>query len=397
MQALSGTVGDGGANARHDAALVQAMLVQAKRPAALDPKQPKYLGAIDGDFGGNSKGALRQFQNDQVFVSADGRTSVTVAGAKDGLVVAGDPTWLKLVAAMPADFADMRVLTGSKTVYIPGTTAELSSARNLTGLTFEAAFRAAVVRLIPQVYEDTGIVVSVCEDGDRRLFQTQYDLLTSGRNVTDAGPGESNHNYGQAVDLGFAGLRWLRRNGTVVKEDSWMHQLDPSQQAVGESLFFWDMLRRAGTTAGLFRGPFKDRPHLQTWPDAGIDMASRLAVLLTSSGTMRWTGRAQRYQCDLGYGGRFFDMGSAAQIWNGQATVTAAILIQARAQAAPAVPPRPAAPAAGAAAVAGAAAAARGRPAAPAGVTAADVAAMKAALQANFAAADANWPAWRPR
>ncbi len=372
------------------------MLVQAKRPAALDPQQPKYLGAIDGDFGANSKAALRQFQHDQVFASADGRTSVAVAGAKDGLVVAGDPTWLKLVAAMPADFADMRVLTRSKTVYIPGTTAERDAATRLSGLTFEASFRTALVRLVTRVFADTGIVVSVCVDGDRRRFQTQYDLLTSGRNVTNSGPGESNHNYGQAVDLGFAGLRWLRRNGTIVaNEDSWMHQLDPNQQATGESLLFWEMLRGAGTTAGLFRGPLSDRPHLQAWADAGIDMANRLAVLLTSSGTKRWTGRAQRYQCDLGYGGRFFDVGSAAQIWNNQATTTAADLTLARAQAAAAVPPRPAAPTARAAAVAGAAA--RGRPAGPPAVTAAEVAAMKAALRADFAAADVNWQAWRPR
>jgi hypothetical protein len=41
MQTLSGTVGDGGINARHDTALVQAILLLTARPAILAPKQPK--------------------------------------------------------------------------------------------------------------------------------------------------------------------------------------------------------------------------------------------------------------------------------------------------------------------------------------------------------------------
>ena len=332
MQALSGTVGDGGANARHDAALVQAMLVQAKRPAALDPKQPKYLGAIDGDFGGNSKGALRQFQNDQVFVSADGRTSVAVAGAKEGLVVAGDPTWLKLVAAMPADFADMRVLTGSKTVYIPGTTAELSLARNLTGLTFEAAFRAAVFRLITQVYDDTGIVVSVCEAGDRRDFQTQYDLLTSGRNVTDAGPGESNHNYGQAVDLGFAAApaaQERNRSGERGLVDAPARSQPAGRRRVAVLLGHAaprgnDLRLVSRAILRIVRTGRLGPTRASTWP-ASSPFDHEL-----------WHDALDRTRSALpmrpGYGDRFSDMGSAAQIWNGQATVTAAILIEARAE-----------------------------------------------------------------
>lgn len=390
MQTLTGTVGDGGANARHDCALVQAMLVLAKRPVALDSRQPRYLDAIDGDCGGNTKLALRQFQDDQVFVAPDGRTSVPVAGAKYGLVARNDPTWLKLAASVRAGFADLRALAGSKTVYIAGTAEQRRAATSLAGLTFHAPFRATLIHLIMRVHDETGIVVSVCADGDRRDFQTQYDLLTSGRNVTHAGPGESNHNFGQAVDLGFTGLRWLRRDGSVVEnEDSWMHQLDPNQQASGESLFFWDMLRDIGTKAGLFRGPAADRPHLQAWSDAGMDMADRLAGLLTSSGKMRWTGRAQRYQCDLGYGGRFFDVGTAAQIWNRQGTINEGVLAQARDQPAAAGRPRPAA--------AGGAVAARGRsvPAPP--VTAQEIAAMKVALRDDFVAADANWQAWRPR
>jgi hypothetical protein len=395
MQTLSGTVGEAGANARHDAALVQAILVLSERPATLDPRRSHYLTDIDGDCGPATKQAIRQFQYDQVFVSARGGSSQAVAGATAGRITPGDTTWTKLVAAVPRQFIDLRVLPTSKTVYVGATAGQRdASLARVAQLTFEATFRNNVVAVIRRLYDDTGIVCSVCRDGDRRTFQTQYDIYTSPRNVnhsiTGAGPGESNHNFGQGVDLGFQGLRWLRTNGTVVEnEDWWMHQLDPAQRATGESLIFWNVLRDTGAQLGLFRGPANDRPHLQAWNDAGIDMADRLADLSTRSGRMRWTGRNQRYQCDLGFGGRYFDVGSAAQIWNRQATITEAVLNQARGQGAG----QPAAP--GAPAGRGGAAVAT-PPAAPA-ATVQDVATTRSALRDDFDAADLAWQNWRPR
>ncbi len=400
MQSLTGTVGDGGANARHDVALVQAILVLTQRPANLDPLRSHYLTTIDGDCGDRTKQAIRQFQADQVFVSPGRNSSQVVSGATAGRVAPGDTTWARLVGAVPTQFAGLRVLTGSKTVYVAATVGQRdTSLARVAQLTFEPTFRNSVVAVIRRLYDDTGIACSVCRDGDRRTFQTQYDLLTSGRGVTNAGPGESNHNFGQAVDLGFQGLRWLRANGVVVEnEDWWLHQLDPRQRADGEALIFWNALRNAGTQVGLHRGPVADRPHLQAWSDAGVDMANRLADLLTRSGRMRWTGQNQRYQCDLGFGGRFFDVGSAAQIWNRQATVTEAMLTQARAQAAG----RIAGQGAGAAGVGlgaptGAAGGAATAVRPNAAVTAQDVTAMREALRADFEAADAAWQSWRAR
>ena len=259
MQPLRGTVGEGGVNARQDSALVQAMLVLTRRPSDLDPNRPRYLAVIDGDCGDRTKRAIRQFQNDQVFVGPHRNTSAPVPGATAGRVVAGDPTWRQLLAAVPPEFGDLRVLEGSKTVYVAAMAADQAESINgISALTFQPTFRNQLVVLVGRIFNAYGIVCSVCRDGDRRTFQTQYDLLTSGRNVTHAGPGESNHNFGQAVDLGFRGLRWLRADGTVVEdEDWWLHQMDPRQLATGESLFFWNMLRNAGTAAGLHRGPVR--------------------------------------------------------------------------------------------------------------------------------------------
>lgn len=390
MQTLTGTVGDKGVNARHDVALVQAMLALTQRPARLDPGRAKYLSLIDGDCGKGTQAAIRQFQNDQVFVGPAGNALQAVPGATAGRVAPGDPTWTKLRAALPAEYSDLRALNGSKTVYVAATAEQASaSVARVAQMTFGAAFRTLVIGLVGRIHSRHGIAIAVCREGDRRSFQTQYELLTSGRGVTHAGPGESNHNFGQGVDLGFANLRWLRPDARVVEnEDAWLHQLDPQQRVTGEALFFWDVLRSEGLQTGMHRGPLGDRPHLQAWPDAGIDMAARLADLLTRAGNMRWTGRNQRYQCDLGFGGRFFDAGSAAQVWGGQATITVATLMQARAQAVARLDSAAMLVRVGAL-----------QPAASgtAAVTAQDVAAMQAALRADFVAADAGWQHWRVR
>jgi hypothetical protein len=305
--------------------------------------------------------------------------------ATAGLVAPKDATWRKLVEKVHPDFANLRVLSGGKTVYVAATATQLQSRiSEVTTLTFAPAFRQRVIACINQVHALYGIALGVCTNGDRRTFQTQYNLLTGGGNVTHAGPGESNHNFGMAVDLGFRGLHWLRKEGTVVEDETyWLHRLNPNQNVIAaEALRFWEVLRSVGTSAqiGMFRGPVGDRPHLQNWNDVGVDMAARLANLLTRVGTMRWTGAHQRYQCDLGYGGLLFAVGSARQIWNRQAIVTISMITQARAAAAAAHPPSPGAnPAPGPT---------------PPPVTAADVTAMQAELRRQFELADANWSSW---
>ena len=368
VQNLSGSVGEKGTNAVHDVALVQAILVLAKRPASVDPKTPQYLTSYDGGYGKKTKEAIENFQSDFVFVGPDGKSCEAVANATLGLISPGDATWTKLALAPPASLRDLRVLTSSKTVYVPGTVQELLASRlAVANATFEPGFRVKVVNLINRLYDCYGLVASVSRDGSRRTFQTQYDLLTSGREVTKAGPGESNHNFGQAVDLGFKDLRWLKCDGSVVAgETSWFHKLDAYKPLANQSMKFWDVLRAERTYAGLFRGPIADRPHLQAWDDHGIDMADRLADLLTRTGMMCWTGRAQRYKCDLGYGGAHYDVGTAAEIWTANATVSAATIALASKRKATAV-------------------------------TADDVCDMQLRLQQDFQTADANWQAWRSK
>jgi hypothetical protein len=389
MKLISDSVGTNGANKISDVALVQAILLKITRPATRTTPAAPYLTSYDGDCGKNTKDAIRAFQDDRVFISADGRACAPNPQATAGVVKPADATWQKLLEAVDPKFSDMRVLDGGKTVYLAATQEQLTRRINaVAGLTFAPAFRHKVIACINRMYELYGIAIGVCRQGDRRTFQAQYDLLVGGNNVTHAGPGESNHNFGMAVDLGFEGLRWLKKHGAVTEnETSWFHILNPNQNVIGpEAMRFWKALRAVGTspTVGTFRGPESDRPHLQNWDDAGVDMATRLADLLTRSGKMRWRGAHQAYQCDLGFGCDFYTVGSARKIWNRQATVTIHMLTQARAAHLAAVgvgvgagqPPGPPAP--------------------PPPFTSDDVVSMQQALRRDFEAAEANWQNWTP-
>lgn len=384
MQAIRNSVGDGGTNERSDSALVQAILAKTTRAAAPGRPAGPYLTRIDGDAGNNTKNAIRNFQNEHVFVNEATQQSVPNPAATPGIVRPSDATWTKMLEKVDPAFSDMRVLIGGKTVYVAATEnqkqAKITAAN---ALTFTQIFRTRVINCITQMHTLHGIAIGVCPQGDRRTFQAQYDLLTSGRGVTNAGPGESNHNFGMAADLGFAGLRWLRETGTVVEnEDPWLHQLDPGQTLVPEALKFWDTLRAVGTSpaVGAFRGPVADRPHLQNWNDANVSMTRRLAVHLTNSGTMRWERAAGAYRCDLGFGGTLFTVGTAAQIWNREATITADMIRQGRAAQAGARPQQ---------------GGQQARPAA-APVTEQDVRDMRTELRRQFDLADANWENWTP-
>jgi len=375
MQSITGTVGDGATNHPSDVALVQAILLKTVRPNAPGRLATPYLASYDGVCGPVTATAIRNFQTDFVFVSRAGNASVPTPNATAGRVLPGDATWTKLLAQVAPEFVNLRVLPGGRLVYVEASAQELQAKlMALMPLTFAPLFSVTVRNCINAMHRVHGLAIGVCPQGDRRTFQAQYALLMGGRNVTQAGPGESNHNFGMAADVGFAGLRWLHANGAVdVNETPWMHHL--TAQGAGHASLFWDALRAVGTSGavGAFRGPIHDRPHLQNWSDANVSMGVRLAVHLQASGAMRWSFAGSTYRCDLGLGGAHFDVGTAAQIWNLEATLTVNSLTQARA----------------------AVATAQKKPA-PAAATAADVTAMRQALRGQFDLADTNWRAWTP-
>lgn len=384
MQAIGKAVGDAQPNDVSDVTLIQAALVKIARPLAKGRVAGPYLPSYSGTFGKGTADALTAFQNDH---------KLSGARVTGGHVNPGDATFQALAAALPRDVADLRVLQHARTAYLGGSQADFTN--RLTeagGKSFTAAFVLKVNATIRRMFTETGLVLAVDPDGDHRTFQKQYALRTSGRGVTHAGPGESNHNFGGAVDLGFKGLRWLKPDGTMVQEAGWWLAGMPAnnQQA------FWDKLRSTGIACGAFRGPLGDRPHLQNWNDAGVSMVSRLAVLLTRSGSMKWTAAHGVYNCDLGFGGALVPVGTSIQIWEQRATVDAPTIRRLRTahQAHGAAPRGPAQnPEPARHAPTPHRPGASGRPI----VDDAGVTAMRQSLRHQFDVAEAHWRDWTAR
>lgn len=394
MQTITGSVGHGGANKVHDVALVQAMLLKIPRPFQQVPQYSTYLSSYDGACGPATIAAIKDFQKDYVFAQAQAATAVAgkpapvlstilpflATDAKEGVVAPDDSTWQQLLFNVPLAFSDMRVLNGGKTVYLAATEEDCqASVADVMKRTFNEAFRAKVIAVIQAVFKNYAIAMRVTPDGGRRTFDQQDAILRRGDGATHAGPGESNHNYGQAADFGFPGLPWLKSDGSVTKHETpWLAKLSPGAVPNAQAMCFWNVLRSTGIAQGLFRGPESDRPHLQSWSDAGVNMGRRLADLLNKSGSMKWSSFHSsadghyHYKSDLGLGGDLIDAGMGSDIWNESATITLAALQQA----------------------VNAAATRTGTP--PKTVTAADVTAMKKELRRQFGLADANWQNWTP-
>lgn len=390
MQSITGSVGAHGANSVSDVALVKAMLVKAPRASA--GPHGGYLAAYNGTADQPLTDAVTAFQRDR-----------GVRGAA-GLIAPGDATWTALVRQVPADLQDMRILAGSRVVYLGATQQQrAASLASVAQAAFAAQFALKIRTLLERMYTDHGLTMVLAPKGGRRTFGEQQAIMDLSPAATHAGPGENNHNYGQAVDLGYTGLRWLHANGGVgVEQKPYLDGL--KAEFAGQDAFFWTAYRTVGHAVGTFNGPAWDLDHQQNWSDHGTSMSRSLAHLLSLSGRMRWSasgGHPNQYSSDLGFGGATVPVGSASQIWKGQATVTAAQITRLRAAAAqrahggrppapngrPGAPPMP-----GGGAVPGAGPAGGH----PAQASAADVAAARAALQQTFHAADANWQSWTP-
>jgi hypothetical protein len=400
MPDIKDSVGEGGANQPHDVALVQAML----RIVRDKHNRPYLQGHYDGAYGKITKNAIIAFQQDHNLVvpptplppalpgptpsatpilplpSALAGAIGAAAGAlaagigalfqeKLGLVRVGAATIQKLTAMLPSESTDIRIIEGTRTVYWPGSFFDaFAEEQRIAGdPNLEPNFRAVVADLVRLMFERHRIVLTVTPSGGRRTFQKQYQLLTE-TTSTQAGPGESNHNFGQAVDIGFKGLKWMRGNGAAGPpsgDDWWLQGLAAASSAKANEM--WAARNKiAFDELKLFKSNLKgDLIHVQKFSDDNVSMRRSLADLLTRAGAMKWEHSGQ-YKCDLGGGGALFAVGTAAAVWKGQASVTAAEI-----------------------------AGATGVPAST--IKAADVAAMRQKLKADMEAAEANWTLWQAK
>jgi len=391
MPDITDSVGEGGTNKVHDVALVQAMLSVIK-----DAKGNTYLDDYDGKYGHHTKAAIIKFQTDQALLKPPAKGTAgaapPAAGEKEGLVAKGSDTLTKLVAAIPADYKEMRIIENTSTVYFPGTEADSKTSSTAIKNTqdLETQFRGKVATLVTKMFETHKIVLWVTASGGHRSFEEQFQIFVKNQ-TTKAGPGESNHNFGRAVDIGFNGLQWLKGGGVIVKnEDWWLNKLTKDgKDKTGnkKAAEFWKARDAIAIPLGLFNSILDgDDDHLQSFDDH-LPNDKALVDLMNRVGALKWEAEhatPRRYLCDLGFGGKKFNVGKATDIWSLKGTVTKAMIAEGRTEALKA-----------AAQQKGAAALKAVVPVKESDIKDDDVKQMKQSLKDDFLAAEKEWLQWK--
>ena len=396
MPTLTNSVGDTGANAKHDVALVQLMLRLAKNSKGVSYYGTNYTGAYDTA----TKTAIAAFQKDNNIQTVD--TPTAKATEKSGLLQPSSKTFAKLNAALPAKYVDMRIIPNTNLVYLPASSgdAQASAAAVSTKADLDVSFRAKVAAVVNTMYANNKIALAVVGPGWRRDFATQ-----AAQTRTGAGPGESNHNFGRAVDLGFKSFTWIDGAGNIKKEGGW---LGSPSLGNGKSEQMWNARDAVAVKGqGLFLTSFGgERVHLQNFADATVSGRRSLAKLLTTVGTMKWQHTKNQYHADLSLGVKEIDVGTSKQIWNETSPITQTSVATAAAGKDMTVLIGNPLFAKLDAVKAAAKAIANAKPGAPVPVakatlaakdiTANDLKVIRAALKAEFEAADTNWQKWVP-
>lgn len=364
MPDIKDSVGEGGANKNHDVALLQAMLKVVK-----DAKGNAFLTTnYDGAYGGNTKTAIVNFQKEQgTGADKPGPTQETF-----GFVAKDGPTIKKLNDVLPADYKDIRIIEGTRTVYWPMKDTESTDSQNaITGKAdLDKDFRTKVGQLVQLMFDRHKIALTVTDSGWRRTFQKQYELATQPTPPTKAGPGESNHNFGMAVDIGFKGWKWMRGDGTSKVDDWWLNSL--AKVSAAKSREMWEARNKIAFTE-LTMHPSAlagDLIHVQKLSDANVSMRLSLADLLDRVGTMHWEFKNSQYHTDFGLGGDRYPVGNSKQIWDKTAPISATDLATALTKS--------------------------GTPTKAASITAKELDAWRAKLRTEFETAEAKGADWKP-
>jgi len=354
-----------------------------------------YLPDYDGKYGPATKAAITAFQTDQSLIAKPGAAKAD-AGVleKAGFVDKRSTTLAKLVAALPADYKDLMIIENTSTVYLPGSEADAkASAASINAtVNLEPAFRGKVAQLVNLMYSTHKIVLSLTGSGGYRDFQKQYQIQLQSAGATHAGPGESNHNFGRGVDIGFNNFQWIKAGGQKAVDDWWLNVLTKKEKDAvvnKKALQLWMARDAIGVKGapGLFNSILDgDTDHLQSFDDH-LPNDRALADLLNRVGKLKWEAEhkiPRRYNSDLGLGGKMFNVGSAKDIWTLSATVTKAMIAQAKNDIA-----------LNAAKLKGPAAVKAFVPLKEADIKADDIVNVRKALKADFVTAEAKWLDWK--
>jgi len=153
-------------------------------------------------------------------------------------------------------------------------------------------------------------------DGGFRTFKEQHELKTENKKP----PGESFHNYALAVDLGC--WQWVDNNGEEHDGDYWLEKMEKAgDYGAAYANAIWNTRDKFAKAHGLVPVS-SERIHLQL---AGKTCEHTLAALLNKVGRSKYKYRGSaktQYTCDFGKGGAYYSIGTATQMWAGNAAVS---------------------------------------------------------------------------
>jgi hypothetical protein len=344
MVDITKTVGDQGNNSSEDVALVQLMLRVVKNAKG----QPYFGSNYNGAYDQTLKTAILAFQQDQKLVAAiapavpGGKQPVKApppAGLaeKPGLVGPDSKTLTTLISKLPDNLKDIRIIPGTKTIYVEGKQgqAAISAATIRAETQLNEEFRGKIAQLVDTMYADHKIALDVePQTGWRRDFAAQVSVVNKNPDATGAGPGESPHQFGRAVDIGFKGFKWVAGDGSIKNDNYWLSA--QAMQFVKQQEFWNARNAIAFNQLGLFKtNKAGDYIHVQGFADEKVGWGASLAKLLetTSPTKAKWSlaGRVaskNTYKVDLGLG-TAVNVGASIQLWNGEAPISKADLVKA--------------------------------------------------------------------
>jgi hypothetical protein len=306
MPRIDDPVGAGARNSIHDVALIRAMLTLIRNKAGV----PYYQGDYQFDKDPTAvRLTIEAFQVENGLVPA--KLGPPTGSEQRGVVRHGGATWNLMVERLPPAWRGMRTLEGVPVAYLPMPRAKLDKNINLFHMGSKnlwGSLADSVLRLFRDFYDKSQISLVLMNSGGWRSFDDQLDMNS------DSGPGETIHNYGYAVDLGFDGLEYLDRSGAKFSAGRGLEELGP----VNKKNFF---LARNNVARGLYEtikgGDFY---HLQAFDDDTLDSVGSFMALLEAHGPkkMKWAPRLRTptdYLCDLGLGGDKYYVGTATDIW----------------------------------------------------------------------------------
>ena len=165
MPVLSGSVGLGGDNRKHDVAPVQAALMVANNPAGA----PYWQGKINGQACVGLAGAIADFQADN---------DVTPNGKLNRLGMANG----RLENVMPLGFRNMRGLMGTRMVVCAAPGPVTPRSAGLDGLSLPRPLREEIVALLGAVKRVIGVAlrladIAACGPASQRL-NFAYDAVS---------------------------------------------------------------------------------------------------------------------------------------------------------------------------------------------------------------------------